>query len=158
MKIFFSLRYLFVAALILFALPALLGAQQPQINSRYRVGQVWSYKTRANEKESAITVVKVESDAKLGNIIHISVNGLKLKNPDTNIPFTDIIAFMPFAEKAIDKSVIMLLRENAELPDFLEGYQEWRIAFEDRRATIYKIPVAEALKKAEENLNKNKRH
>src|SRR5687768_16258527 len=70
----------------------------------YQVGQVWSYKTRPNEEQSTFTVVLIERDARLGPIIHISINGLKLTNPvSADMPY-DTIAHMPFSEKAIDKS------------------------------------------------------
>ena len=47
--------------------------------SRYKVGQVWSYKTRPNETKSTFIVVKVENDPKLGNIVHIALRDLKIK-------------------------------------------------------------------------------
>ena len=57
-------------------------AQRSQLKetteSRYKIGQVWGYWTRPHEKNSTFTVVKVEKHPVLGNIIHISLRGLKL--------------------------------------------------------------------------------
>ena len=41
-------------------------------------GQVWTYKTRPGEEASRIIVCRVETDPKLGEIVHIHVNGLQI--------------------------------------------------------------------------------
>lgn len=55
---------------ILLALTAYGGAQGPVLKetteSKYKVGQVWSYKTRPNEEKSTFIVVRVESHPKRG--------------------------------------------------------------------------------------------
>jgi hypothetical protein len=61
---------------------------------------------------------------------------------------------MPFAEEAIEKSEVKLLQERVELPDFKEGYQLWREAFEAGRGGIYTITVAEAVSVMETILNR----
>ena len=38
------------------------------MKSKYRVGQIWSFKSRSNEPSARLTIVKIESDEKLGNI------------------------------------------------------------------------------------------
>jgi hypothetical protein len=119
--------------------------------SKYKVGQVWSYKTRPDEEKSYFIVVKVENHPKLGNIIHIAVHGLKLKKP--NGDFIENADHMPFAEEAINKSAVKLLKEKADLPDYKEGYRMWREAFDAERAGIYTIPIAEAVEIMEETLN-----
>lgn len=119
--------------------------------SRYKVGQVWSYKTRANEKKSSFTVLKVEHDAKLGNIIHIALRDLKMKKP--NGDFIETAGHLPFAEEAINKSAVKLLKAKADLPDYEEGYNMWREAFDAGKAGIYTITIAEAVDVMETTLN-----
>jgi hypothetical protein len=123
------------------------------MDSPYKVGQVWSYKTRPNEIKSTFIVVKVESDPKLGNIIHIALKDLKIKNSRSSNGITDTMNHLPFAEEAISKSAVKLLKEKAELPNFVEGYNLWRDAFNQKRAGVYTITIAEAIKVAEESLN-----
>ena len=122
-------------------------------NSPYKVGQVWSYKARANESKSTFIVVKVDNHPKYGNIIHIAVRDLKMKNPRSPDGISDKINHMPFAEKAITQSAIKMLKEKAELPDFEEGYNLWREAFDQKRAGFYTITIADAVKTTEEGLN-----
>jgi hypothetical protein len=140
---------------ILLAVTARVSAQDAMLKdtteSKYKVGQVWSYKTRPEEKKSTFIVVKVESHPKLGNIIHIALRDLKLRKP--NGDFIDSANHLPFAEEAISKSVVKLVKEKAELPDYEEGYGLWREAFAAGKAGIYTISVAEAVGVMEETLN-----
>lgn len=119
--------------------------------SKYKVGQVWSYKTRPSEEKSTFIVVKVESHPKLGNIIHIALRDLKLRKP--NGDFIESAGHLPFAEEAINKSAVKVMKEKADLPDYEEGYKMWREAFDAGKAGVYTISVAEAVGVMEETLN-----
>ena len=140
---------------ILLAVTAYASAQDSMLKdtteSKYKVGQVWSYKTRPEEKKSTFIVVKVESHPKLGNIIHIALRGLKLKKPNGEL--IEAANHLPFAEEAVSKSAVKLVKEKAELPDYEGGYGLWREAFDAGRAGIYTISVAEAVGVMEETLN-----
>lgn len=120
--------------------------------SKYKVGQVWSYKTRPQEPNSTFTVVKVESSEKLGTIVHVSLQGLKVKNSRHKNGFSDTVSHMPFSEKAIDQSVTKLVKENADLPDYQEGYNQWKQAFDAGKGGIFTITVAEAIEVIEKPL------
>jgi hypothetical protein len=121
--------------------------------SRYKVGQKWRYKTRPYDKGSYFIVEKVENHPKLGNIIHIAVRDLKMKNPRSPDGISDKVNHMPFAEEAINKSAIKILKEKVDLPDYEEGYNMWREAFNAGRAGIYTITLAEAVDVMEASLN-----
>ena len=123
-------------------------------DSRYKVGQVWSYKARPGEEHSFFQVVKVENHPKLGNIIHIAMRGLKMRNPSSPIGISENVNHMPFSEEAINKSALKILKEKAELPDYEEGYQQWREAFEAGNAGIYTITVSEAVTVMEATLKR----
>lgn len=133
------------------------GTQDSQLkvitDSRFKVGQVWSYKTRPNETKSTFIVVKVENLPKLGNIVHIALRDLKIKNPRSPDGISDTMSHLPFAEEALTKSAVKMLKERAELPDFEEGYGLWREAFDQKRAGVYTITIAEAVEVAEKSLN-----
>ena len=119
--------------------------------SKYKVGQVWSYKTRPTEKKSSLIVLKVEHHPKLGNIIHIALRDLKLSKP--NGDFIETAGHLPFAEEAINKSVVKLLKEKADIPDYEEGYGMCKEAFDAGKAGVYTITVAEAVDVMEATLN-----
>ena len=121
--------------------------------SRYKVGQKWSYKARPNEEKSYFIVVKVENHPKLGNIIHIAVRDLRMKNQRSPDGISDKVNHMPFTEEAINKSAVKILKEKVDLPDYKEGYDIWREAFDAGRAGIYTITLAEAVDVMEASLN-----
>ena len=122
-------------------------------DSKYKVGQKWSYKTRPNEGDSYFIVVKVENHPKLGNIVHIALRNLKVKNPRSSDGITDKADHLPFSEKAIDESAVKVLKEKVDLPDYEEGYNIWRKAFDAKQAGIYTITLAKAIDVLEAGLN-----
>jgi hypothetical protein len=118
-------------------------------DSKFHPGQVWQYSTRAHEKGSTLTILKVESLPKLGVIIHVRVDKVRLRNC-TGGPEPDNFQHMPFARGAIERSVTKLVREG-DVPEFQDGYSEWRKAC----GGVYTITVADAVKVAEETFRKN---
>jgi hypothetical protein len=118
-------------------------------DSKFHPGQVWQYKTRPHEKNSTLTILKVESLPKVGVIIHIRVDKVRLRNC-TGGPEPDNFQHMPFTREAIEKSVTKLAKEG-DVPEFRDGYDEWRKAC----GGVYTITVAEAIAVAEETFRKN---
>lgn len=152
------LKIIAVSALSFLILPAVVayGAAQDSMlkdttESKYKAGQVWSYKTRPDEKKSTFIVLKVENHPKFGNIIHIALRDLKLRKPGGD--FIEAAGHLPFAEEAINKSAVKLLKEEDVFPDYEEGYGLWREAFEAGRAGVYTITVAEAVDAMEKTLS-----
>jgi hypothetical protein len=121
--------------------------------SKFKVGQMWSYKTRLGEEKSYFIVVKVETQSKLGNIVHIAVRKLKMQNPHSPDGTSENVDHMPFSEEALNRSAVKVLKDKVDLPNFRDGYQEWRDAFDAGRAGIYTITLAEAVKVMETTLN-----
>jgi hypothetical protein len=105
--------------------------------SRYKPGQVWSFRAPSDQTGAVLTILRVEANPKLGTIVHIALSGSTLPNGGTNVQH------MPFSEQAIDKSVLTLVRENQPLPDFRDGYAEWRQAFDAGRGGIFTVSVGE---------------
>ena len=122
-------------------------------NPKYKVGQVWTYRTRPYEAGSVLTIVKTEVDDKLGSIIHIHLQGLRIKNPQAELGFTSFATHLPCSEEAIDQSVTELRQASGLFPGYEEGHQEWRKAFDAGNAGIWSIPVAEMVAAMETVLN-----
>ena len=111
-------------------------------DNKFKVGQIWNYETRKGEENSKIEILKVEKYEKDGIIIHIYVNGLKVKNPNKPGILEDI-GHLPLSKDAVEKSVTTLVSENNELPDFMEGYKNWKNAFDNNTGGIFSISVKE---------------
>src|SRR5215471_6731312 len=112
-------------------------------DDKYEPGQVWSYKTRPGEETSTFTVLRVEEAPKGKRIIHIHVDGIRLKNC-TGGPEPDTVAHMPFARESIEASSTKKLR-TVPIPSFEEGYAEWRKGWDAGKAGYYTITVSEAV-------------
>ena len=113
--------------------------------SKYKPGQVWTYKTRTGEEASRITILKVDEHDKLGNIVHIQISGVALKNPSAPGGVAKLIHHSPYSEQAIDDSVLELVAENVVLPDFQEGYDTWMEAFDKGEGGIFTISVSDGV-------------
>lgn len=108
-------------------------------------GQVWTYETRPHEDASRIIVCRVESDPKLGEIVHIYVDGLRLKNGEAPNGYSDHIGHMPYASEPLRKSCLKLESTRKDLPQFEGGYRHWRSAFDKGKAGVWTAPVSEAI-------------
>jgi hypothetical protein len=102
--------------------------------SRYKPGQVWSLRI-PEAPQALLTILRVESIRGAGTIVHVAVSEVPLA-----------VGHMPFTEAAIDRSVLDLVRTDALGADSLEGYDEWRRAFDNEGAGVFSVTVPEALK------------
>ena len=120
------------------------GTTLRQVNDdKYKPGQVWSYKTRADEANSTLTILRIEEMPDKKRIVHIRVDGVQLTNC-TGGPAPNKFEHMPFSKEAIDNSVVKMLRSGA-VPDYQEGYSEWRAAWDAGKAGYYTFTVAHAV-------------
>jgi hypothetical protein len=106
--------------------------------SKFRAGQVWAFTPPTNQPNARLTILRVESYAKLGTIVHIAISGVSYGSGHTKIQH------LPFAEAAVGRSVTALERESVPIPDFAEGYRIWRQAFDAGSGGVFTITVAEA--------------
>ena len=114
--------------------------------TKFAAGQVWKYKTRPNETDSRLTVVRVDpDDHEFGNIIHIYISAVDIPNSDAPDGKTVFIQHMPYEEEALSKSVIELDTETKKLPDYLDGYKLWKSAFEKGEAGVFSVDVSQAV-------------
>jgi hypothetical protein len=122
--------------------------------SRFAAGQLWDYHTRPSDDGSRIRVLRVDVTPHAGVIVHIAVEGVWLPNPNGERSAT-IIGFMPVAEASLEQSVTQLVEEDATFvpaADFVEGYQEWKQAFDAGQAGIWTTPVARAMQGLEDGM------
>lgn len=117
-------------------------------DKKYQPGQVWQYKTRPQEEGSRVTVLKVEKLPRMGTIVHVRVDDIRLRNCRRG-PEPNGFQHMPFSRDAMEQSVIKLEKDNAAVGD-LGGYEQWRADC----GGVYTITVAEAIDVAETTFNK----
>jgi len=127
-------------------------------DSVYQPGQEWSYKNRSGEEGATFYVCKVASHPKIGNIIHVTLRGLNIRNPIQKTGFSDVITHLPFTEQAIDNSINKVITKSAKLPedlqeDFTMAYADWRNAFVEGKATVLNETIADTLDYIESTIN-----
>jgi hypothetical protein len=122
-------------------------------DEKFKVGDVWEYQTRKGEEHSRITILRVDESPELGTIVHVGVDNIRFANC-LGGPEPDSVPHMPFARKALDVSVVKKAASGQPLPDYEEGYREWREAYEQKHAGIYVIGVADAVSVAEKTFQK----
>ena len=96
---------------------------------------------------------KVESDPKLGLIFHVSVRAVKVKNKRSLSGLTTELPHFPVSAKTLELSVTKHLRMEPPNPEYMEGYATWRRAFDQGKAGIFTIPIAEIVEVVEKSIN-----
>ena len=122
---------------------------KPAGEKKIEVGQVWKYQNRPGEDSSTITILKVDrfpSDT----IVHVRVNGVNIFSPRAEGGYTHSIQHVPFSYVSLLNSVTEMTGTTDNLPDFADGYREWRVAFDNGRAGYFRISVKEAVQRADD--------
>lgn len=120
----------------------------------FEPGQVWTYRTRPGEQASRVIVCRVEDNESLGPIVHIYVNGLRLKDKNAPGGVIDHVPHMAYASDALRRSVIKLESSGTMLPQFEERYHQWRTKFMQSRAGVWTSTVSESLQGMESAMSK----
>jgi hypothetical protein len=122
-------------------------------DTKFKVGQIWHYKTRKGEEQSTLIVLKIDKSPAVGIIVHVGIRGIQYHSC---IPAEapDHIEHMPFSRKALDESVTELAASSQPIPDFFDAYNEWRALFTDHKVGIYTTTVADALDFGEKSFRK----
>jgi hypothetical protein len=131
-------------------------APHPAIPSRYSPGGEYSFAGRSVDPGARFIVLHVDSHPKDGNIVHVAIHGIKIKNPQAPTGFAENVQHLPIAEAALEKSGPKLIRAGAPVPEFKEAYQLWRKPFDQGKAGIWTMPLAECLEAMEQSLNNRK--
>jgi len=121
-------------------------------HAKYKPGQVWHYRARPGEEQSTLTILKVESHPKLGTIVHVGLEGLRIKNAKAPGGLTSEATHLPFSEKSVDDSVTTIANPAGPVLDYLDGYNTWRESFDAGKAGVFTITVAEAVEVLERGL------
>lgn len=131
------------------------GAPEPQpepVTHPLRAGQVWRYFNRPGEDSSFLVITRVESYPKIGEVVHIRLDGLRIANPLHPSGVSEEIGHLPFAGDAVRRSVTVLIRDDEPPPEDDEGYRTWQKAFKKGEGGVFTIPVAEVVEGMEQAL------
>ncbi|TXK80414.1 hypothetical protein FT986_00055 [Mesonia sp. K4-1] len=143
--------------IILFSFFGLFGQDKKteiQNTTELKSGQIWKYNTRKGEEKSRVVILKVEDYGKRGQIVHIAVNGLKIKNEHIEGGISKEIGHLPFDKETTIKSLTELESTTDKLPDFMDGYLQWKEAFDSEKGGVFTIEIKEAVDFVDKSMNK----
>ena len=115
-------------------------------------GECWSYAARPGEEESFLVIRKIETLPKLGEVVHISVFGLKIKSPSAPKGYTDQTGHLPISGANLRASLTKKIQRNIPDVDWKEGYRLWS----DAKGGVFSKPVSECVGFIEEAINRGK--
>jgi len=110
-----------------------------------QVGQEWQFEGRPADPDPTLIIVRIEELPTLGEVVHVSVRGVRINNPRVAGGFSDNLPHMPFSRAAIQRSVTKLVHDSVALPSYEAGYEQWKKA----HGGVFTISVREALDFAE---------
>ncbi|SNR34654.1 hypothetical protein [Lutibacter flavus] len=144
--------------ILLFSLFGLFGQNKKKSeinlkNFELKSGQIWKYNTRKGEEKSRIIILRVEKYDKGEIVVHIAVKGLKIENSQKESGISEEIGHLPFSNESIIKSLTELESSNNDLPDYLDGYNEWKKAFDSGKGGMFTISINEAVDFVEQSMN-----
>jgi len=108
-------------------------------------GQVWSFRLAASEPDATLTVLKVETLDKIGEVVHISVSAVRGPNGVTKI------GHLPMSWNALDRSVLNRVAYDPAPPD-LGGYSAWKRA----KGGVFTYSVSDAMATVRQALEQRK--
>ncbi len=121
---------------------ALLGAAAGALAENYEVGQVWSYKTRPQEPNSTLMILRIDNTSKLGPVVFVGVKDVRVMHPSGKL--LSSMSPLPFTKDALDQSVIKLVGKTDKVMSSNFGYQKWKEAqLAGKKPPTYVKPVAE---------------
>ncbi len=110
----------------------------------YEVGQVWTYKTRPQEKGSTLQVLLIDNSSKLGPVIFVGLKDVRVLHPSGKI--LSSMSPLPFTKEALDQSVVKVVGKTDKLMSSSFGYQKWKEAqFAGKKPPTYVKPVADVV-------------
>lgn len=122
-------------------------------DSVLRVGDCWTYNTRPGEEASFLVIRKIEHLPKLGDVVHISIFGLRIKNPTAPRGYTDQAGHLPISESSLKASLKERIKKEIPEVDWQEGYKMWI----DAKGGAFTKPVSDCVDFMEEAINHGKK-
>ena len=113
-----------------------------------KVGQEWSFAGRPTDPSPTLVIDRIEEVPNVGEVVHVSVQGVHIRNPNVAGGISTELPHLPFSRTALENSLVKLLHDSVALPDYEAGYQAWKSA----KGGAFSISVREALDYVERTL------
>ena len=123
-------------------------------SNQYAVGQLWACQGRHDGEQPTLLINRIDQHPLGGgNIYHVTLEGLKIRNPRVPEGVMTQLAHAPVTDQTLQRSQLRLLGQQAVDPVYLQGYGQWREAFDAGNAGSFGVSVATILEIVERQLN-----
>ena len=123
-------------------------------SNQYAVGQLWACQGRHDGEQPTLLINRIDQHPLGGgNIYHVTLNGLKIRNPRVPEGVMTQHAHAPVTDQTLQRSQLRLLGQRAADPAYQQGYGQWREAFDAGNAGSFGVSVATILEIIERQLN-----
>lgn len=96
------------------------------------------------DREAIATVCHVDEDA-FGAVVHVRIDGVSLPDPGAAEDGSPGIELIPFTSEALAGSVGQMIEQDIEITGWEPAYDAWRNAYEEGEATVWSLPVYDAV-------------
>jgi len=120
----------------------------------YAVGQRWRCRGRGARETPVLTINRIDPHPLGGEILHVSVSEARIRHPGLRAGVITTFAHLPIIGQVLERSGAELVGQGAIDPAYLEGYDQWKQAFDAGQAGAYGISLAEILDLIEDMLAK----
>ncbi|MGE8281795.1 MAG: hypothetical protein ACN6O2_15350 [Stenotrophomonas sp.] len=120
----------------------------------YAVGQLWACKGRHDGEHPTLLINRIDQHPLGGgNIYHVTLQGLKIRNPRLPEGIMTQLAHAPVTGQTLERSQLQLIGQRVPDPVYLQGYGQWREAFDAGNAGSFGVGIATILEIVERRLN-----
>jgi hypothetical protein len=117
-------------------------------------GACWLYSTPPGEEASFLVIRKIETLPKAGEVVFISVLGMKMNGSSVPAGFTDLSEIhIPIAGASLRSSLKKRVRKRIFNEGWQEGYRFWREAYDSGKSGIFAMSVSECVSAPAEALD-----
>lgn len=126
--------------------------------SPYAVGQLWRCQGRSDGERPVLLINRIDQHPLGGEILHVSIREAQIRHPAMPGGVMTSMPHVPVIGQVFERSGAELIGQDTPDPAYIEGYQQWKPAFDGGHAGSYGIAVAEILDIVEGMLAKRHPH
>lgn len=111
----------------------------------YAAGQLWRCNGRNGSEAPLVLINRVDQHPHGGEIYHVSIAGVRIRNPSEPSGFTNALPHVPIIRQTFERSGAEFVRLQAPNPAYLAGYAQWKREFDAGNAGSFGVEMAEVL-------------
>jgi len=118
----------------------------------FATGQLWRCKGRNAAETPLVLINRVEQHPRGGEIYHVSLASVRIRNPAAPSGFTTSLPHVPIIRQTFEGSEAEFVRLQSTDPAYLPGYAQWKRDFDAGTAASFGVAIAEVLDFIERSL------